>query len=161
MQTNFTEPTKHNSGLFVVDWEVNFVHWLAWREWFHAAFDKQFFPQRLTTMFAWPPASSQGASAVAEQIKGYRDAVGKESGIHTGLLKAVPMIVMPWQEWSSELKRSVAESELRRRREWENDKFDHAPKYPWAPRFGFRWPAPMAHAVKTPRMHPLRRIAAE
>lgn len=138
----FIEPAKGASGFFDVDWSNNFVHWLAWREWQHEAFGKNFFQQHLTVMFAWPPTSGHGASACADWLRQIREEIGKDDRKHGGgSCAAVPEVVSPWREWDQSLKRDVAAGEAERRQNW-GGLFNQAPNYPWRARYGWRYAYP-------------------
>lgn len=41
--------------LYVVDANKHPEHWRAWKEWYHRALRRSFFPVVATTLFAWPP----------------------------------------------------------------------------------------------------------
>lgn len=137
----FIEPQIHASGSVIVDWAMNFVHWLAWREWLHGATGKTSFPQKLTCMFPWPPTSGEGVLAVLDQLRQTREIIDKEKGAKSGVLKAVPNFAQPWHEWSSSLKREIAQAETARRQDWDG-LFGHAPPYPWSIRNGLRFEEP-------------------
>lgn len=139
----FTEPKKTASGLYVVDWQNNYPAWRAWREWYTEAFGKEAFPQKMTTLFAWPPSSPTGAQAVADWLQGHRNEIAKEPGKHGGgACAAIPDVVVPWRGWDDKLRADVAADEAQRRKNWDSA-FVMAPKYPVRHRMGFRYPKPI------------------
>lgn len=139
----FTEPQKTASGLYAVDWQNNYPAWRAWREWYREAFGKKAFPQKLTTLFAWPPSSSDGAQAVVDWLQGLRNEIAKEPAKQGGgPCKAIPEIVLPWRGWNDDLRNDVAADEAQRRQNWDSS-FVMAPKYAIRHRMGFRYPKPI------------------
>lgn len=139
----FTEPTKTASGMFVVDWAINYPAWRAWREWLREVFGKKSFPQKLTTQFAWPPESPTGAQTVADYLSGIRKEIEKEDRKHGGgVCKAIPDIITPWRGWTDEQRADVSADEVQRRQEW-GSLFANAPIYATRHRTGFRHPKPI------------------
>lgn len=144
----FTDPKKASGGLFVIDWQENFVHWLAWREWLAEAFGKRFFPQKQTVPFAWPPETPGGTSVVSDWLKNIRaevEADDRRDG--GGPCKAIPDIVLPWRGWTDVLKNDMGHAEVRRRQEW-GSSFPLAPIYPIRARQGWRYPSPIRDSFK-------------
>lgn len=139
----FTEPQKTSAGLYIVDWKFNYPAWRAWREWYREAFGKRACPEKMTTLFAWPPMTPGGAQAVADWLGQLRAEIGKEDRKQGGgACKAIPDVVLPWRGWSDELRADMAADEEQRRKNWDPS-FVMAPKYPTRPRMGARYPRPI------------------
>lgn len=139
----FTDPKKTAAGLYVVDWKDNYPAWRAWREWYSEAFGKRGFPERMTTLFAWPPTSANGAQAVADWLGQHRAEISIEPGRRGGrAAMAIPDVVVPWRGWSEELRADVAADEAQRRKFWDPS-FVMAPKYPIRHKMGYRHSRPV------------------
>lgn len=148
----FTEPERSQSGLYVVDWDKNFVAWYAWREWLSTAFKKRFFPKFLTVPLPWPPSTDAGATLVGSNISRWRTEILEEDGRKSvritrgGGWNAVPSHPIPWDEWSPAERSRVARLEASRRLS-EDGSFDRHPKYPIYAR-NFHWrPEPQRYAA--------------
>lgn len=141
----FTEPMKGVSGYFAVDWQDNFPHWFAWREWYHEVFGKSSFPRYQTVLFAWPPTSGQGANAVGDWLKQLREEIerdGQKRPNGKSNWKPIPEFAAPWREWDPSYRRDLVAMESDRRNGW-GPAFASAPQYPWRHKMGSRYPAPM------------------
>ena len=118
------KPIFSQESLYVVDWNLNFINWLAWRQWWHEALGKNFFPQKLTTEFEMPPTTHAAASMCASRINEIR----KEAKI----AKTVPITPEPWTSWpQAECERLIREESMRRQRE--GSSFSHIPNYRFNP----------------------------
>lgn len=139
----FIEPIKTASGLYVVDWNQNYPAWRAWREWYWETFGKRAFPEKMTTLFAWPPCGGTGALAVADWLGKLREEVEKEPRKEGGgPCKALPDNVLPWRGWSDAMRDDVAADEAQRRQHW-GKSFVFAPKYAVRHVMGYRYPPPV------------------